>query len=231
MTFQEALSVLEITRTTTQAEATKAYKDLIRIWHPDNFAMKPDLLEKANSKTKQVNEAWEVFSRGETFQESPSSNNQASSARPAQKTTGEKAKGVMWKILGGLLVLIPIYYFQGRFDNPDQKIEKQLLQVANTTNSTLPMTLDSETVLTTTIPGPGRKFSYYYTVVNYTKAEVNVDYIKGLKPNLINGLKSAFLTDKTMKYFLDNSVVLDYVYKDKIGSVITTIEILPSEYK
>ena len=105
----------------------------------------------------------------------------------------------------------------GKFDSPDQKVEKQLVQMSNTTNKNLPLTLDSETVLATTLPGPGRKFTYFYSVVNYAKGEVNLDYFSGLKPGMVTNLKSAFKTDAGMKYMFDNQVTVDYVYKDKLG--------------
>jgi curved DNA-binding protein CbpA len=133
MNFQEALGVLEISPQVTYEEASKAYKDLIRIWHPDNFGMKPDLLAKANSKTKQINEAWEVYQRdrGQGFSNNSSSSGSTYSQGPDKKPQKNEW---LWRIVGGLIVIIPIYFFMGKFDSPDQKVEKQLVQMSNTSS-------------------------------------------------------------------------------------------------
>ncbi|MDO8747360.1 MAG: DnaJ domain-containing protein [Thermodesulfovibrionales bacterium] len=40
-------------------EAKEAYKDLVKVWHPDRFAHDPTLQQKAQEKLKEINEAYE----------------------------------------------------------------------------------------------------------------------------------------------------------------------------
>ena len=42
-------------------EARKqAYKDLVKVWHPDRFAHDPRLQQKAQEKLQEINEAYET---------------------------------------------------------------------------------------------------------------------------------------------------------------------------
>lgn len=50
--------VLEVQRTSTEAEIKKAYKKLALKWHPDK---NPDNLEEANRKFREISEAYEVL--------------------------------------------------------------------------------------------------------------------------------------------------------------------------
>ena len=45
-------------------ELKAAYRDLIKVWHPDRFGHDPRLKEKAQEKLKEINEAYEELSSG-----------------------------------------------------------------------------------------------------------------------------------------------------------------------
>ncbi|GAA6618495.1 hypothetical protein NUACC26_043060 [Scytonema sp. NUACC26] len=57
MSIEEAYSVLELKPGASQAEIKHAYRNLVKIWHPDNF---PQTLQKqeAEEKIKLINEAY-----------------------------------------------------------------------------------------------------------------------------------------------------------------------------
>ena len=58
--MKEPYSVLGITPNATDEEVTKAYKELAKKYHPDNFQNSP-LLEFANEKMQEINEAYDLI--------------------------------------------------------------------------------------------------------------------------------------------------------------------------
>jgi hypothetical protein len=88
---------------------------------------------------------------------------------------------------------------------------KVLSQVASKMNQTLPMMLDAETELSTTI-GLDGKLEYHYRLVNYTAEQIDTAILMPkLRANSINGSCSK----KETRILLNNGVVLESVYYDK----------------
>jgi len=56
--FEDYCSVLGVDVNVTREQLKKAYRDLVRIWHPDRFANDPRLQEKADAKLKEINDAY-----------------------------------------------------------------------------------------------------------------------------------------------------------------------------
>jgi len=54
-------AILELDPGASKEEIRHAYKDLIKVWHPDRFLKDPPLQEKAEEKTKLINEAYEIL--------------------------------------------------------------------------------------------------------------------------------------------------------------------------
>lgn len=57
--MKDPYSVLGVSRSATDDEIKKAYRDLARKYHPDNYQQDPNLAELASEKMKEVNEAYE----------------------------------------------------------------------------------------------------------------------------------------------------------------------------
>ncbi len=55
--------VLEVLPTATDEEIRAKYHDLVRRYHPDNFANNPTAAEMAEEKMKEINEAYETITR------------------------------------------------------------------------------------------------------------------------------------------------------------------------
>ena len=51
-------AILEPQEAANEPEVRKAYRDLIKIWHPDRFAHDPALQRKAEEKTKNINKTY-----------------------------------------------------------------------------------------------------------------------------------------------------------------------------
>ena len=52
---------LNLEPTATRAEIDRAYKDLVKVWHPDRFTHNPSLRAKAEQKLKRINIAYQFI--------------------------------------------------------------------------------------------------------------------------------------------------------------------------
>lgn len=80
MLTKEALDVLALRPGATPTEIKEAYRDLVKVWHPDRFGSDARLREKAEDKLKQLNDAYRVL---QSDLVSGSSRDDTSSARYA----------------------------------------------------------------------------------------------------------------------------------------------------
>jgi DnaJ domain len=58
---KEALDVLALRPGATSVEIKEAYRDLVKVWHPDRFGTDARLREKAEDKLKEINKAYRVL--------------------------------------------------------------------------------------------------------------------------------------------------------------------------
>jgi len=58
---KEALDVLALRPGATSVEIKEAYRDLVKVWHPDRFGSDARLRQKAEGKLKQINRAYLVL--------------------------------------------------------------------------------------------------------------------------------------------------------------------------
>lgn len=54
--------ILEVPSTASGEDIQRAYRQLVQVWHPDRFQGHPELLQRAEKKTKQLNEAFRHLS-------------------------------------------------------------------------------------------------------------------------------------------------------------------------
>ncbi|MFB2637074.1 hypothetical protein ACE02P_03435 [Shewanella bicestrii] len=85
-----------------------------------------------------------------------------------------------------------------------------LMEVANKVNSNLPMTIDSETELLSTV-GFKNSFTYKYKLINYDVAEMNVEMFKN---EMIPKLQNSVCTSESMSEFRKMKIVVKYSYSD-----------------
>ena len=105
--------------------------------------------------------------------------------------------------------------------------DEQLMAIASELNKSCPIVVDSETRLDNSIGGPDKSFTYNYTLINYSKEEIDIDYfVSILRPSILNNVK----TNPDLATFRDKKIEMKYSYKDKNGVFITKIIIKPEEY-
>src|SRR4030095_11043958 len=125
-------------------ELKKAYRDLVKVWHPDRFGGNPPLQRKAQEKLKQVNLAYERLQLRLTAAASANTRRERSTAKrtrappppprpptdpgttrsrsgdwPGAPVERIRASRPAWFVLGGLLALVLACGFPGgRFKTP-----------------------------------------------------------------------------------------------------------------
>src|SRR5450756_2599612 len=80
------------------------------------------------------------------------------------------------------------YYAVQHFLNPRKAaaFDKALVQISSDMNKNLPMMVDSETRLDSTVAGPGNRITYIYTIVNHAKSEMDISVLKQtVRPQII----------------------------------------------
>ena len=110
----------------------------------------------------------------------------------------------------------------------DNSFDKQLLQTAEEINKNCPIMVDKHTRLDNTLGGPGRRFTYNYTFVNFSADDLDKDeFISRMKLNMVNNIK----TNKDMEALRNKNVKMIYVYKSKDQKEFARIVVSPSDYK
>jgi hypothetical protein len=59
----QAYAMLEMSPGASPAEVKQAYRDLVKVWHPDRFSHDADLHRKAQEKMKALNDAYQHLRR------------------------------------------------------------------------------------------------------------------------------------------------------------------------
>jgi len=107
--------------------------------------------------------------------------------------------------------------------DPNDRLKK----IAEETNKLLPMTLDSETRLDSTV-GFNNTFTYIYTLTNYSFDEINA---AALEENLAQKVLNNYCTSSDMKQFVDHGVTVNFRYLGKAGKQILNLSHQPSDCK
>ena len=91
-----ALHALDLATGATETEIRKAYRVLVKVWHPDRFQGDEKLSEAAEAKLKEINSAFEFLTststeRGPWRPPSRAAEDEESSTSQAESATGEPA--------------------------------------------------------------------------------------------------------------------------------------------
>ncbi len=57
--MEKYYKILDINTNATEQDVKQAYRDLVKVWHPDRFTHDPKLRKKAEEKLKEINEAYQ----------------------------------------------------------------------------------------------------------------------------------------------------------------------------
>ena len=106
--------------------------------------------------------------------------------------------------------------------------DKELMKTAEEINKNCPIMVDKHTRLDNVMGGPGREFTYNYTLVDFGADDLDKDkFISLMKPKILNNVK----TNKDMEGFRNKNVEIVYVYKSKDNKEMARIVVSPGDYK
>jgi hypothetical protein len=112
--LSKAYELLGVKPGVSSTELKAAHRDLAKVWHPDRFVHDPRLQEKAQEKLKEINEAYELLSSGQTPRPAPPPPRTAETVytTPVYTAAVERRstpRGGSWK--SGLVVLMFLAVF------------------------------------------------------------------------------------------------------------------------
>jgi Tfp pilus assembly major pilin PilA len=107
----------------------------------------------------------------------------------------------------------------------DEVWEARLQATAEEVNKGLPKTLDKATRMESSVVGPGRKFTYLYTMVNLSRESINDSQMEKFSKII----KNRACTMKELEEFFINKTVVGYRYNDMDGKLIQQIDVHPSD--
>ena len=132
----------------------------------------------------------------------------------------------MLSLVFGVLVIAFILYRVQK--NTKENIAIELHQTVEELNKITPLKVDEFTRLDSVSSFKRKSLTYYYTLLQVNKSEVNIDSIKNyLKPNIIKSVKNS----NELRVYKTNNISMNYIYYDLNGAFITAIEVTPELYK
>ena len=146
---------------------------------------------------------------------------------------------IVWKVLGfiGLLAVLAIAngivkevnrsaIKTASSERNDMGTDEALRQASNNLNSGLPLMIDKETRLESTMPGPGKRWTHLYTLVSVNSSEVTQQQLQyALGANIKNGV----CTNKEMADFVKSGVQIVYRYRGSDGGIIGDVVVNPQD--
>ncbi|MGG5507349.1 MULTISPECIES: zinc-ribbon domain-containing protein [unclassified Myroides] len=141
----------------------------------------------------------------------------------------KKAKKINLGVLLGIVIGVAVVGFAvNYFSKSSVAIDQKLSIVASEINKNCPMVIDQDIRLDNTVAMPNKTFQYNYTLINYEKAQLNMDVVEEtLFPTLLENAK----TNPDMKEMREAEVTISYYYKDKKGEFVTKYVITPAMYQ
>ncbi|MGV8964072.1 MAG: hypothetical protein ACOH2V_11930 [Candidatus Saccharimonadaceae bacterium] len=128
--------------------------------------------------------------------------------------------------IAGITIIVMLLLVECTTNN--DILHKQLNDMASNINKSTPVFMDQHTRFDSIGVTKENVFQYYYTIVNIDNPR---EMLKDQKMNLIENMKEAFATDKSLRVFSENDVTIEYIYRDTTNIIVDIITLTPSIYK
>ena len=120
--------ILGVPEVASKDEIKQAYKDLVKVWHPDRFSGDSRLQQKAQEKLKVINEAYDALIRTRPSQKKYSRPPSYSGASYASRSGSSKSTWFKWShlwhaLIGIFLAIILLGLAMNVFNNSISGVE------------------------------------------------------------------------------------------------------------
>ncbi len=109
----------------------------------------------------------------------------------------------------------------------NKEINKILNETALDINISTPVMIDNNTLFDGATVSADNVFTYNYTVLNTSNPD---SLIKEVESVLKEKIKQEYATNPQLAFFKQNNVVVEYVYNDENGQIISVFRLNPDDY-
>ena len=131
------------------------------------------------------------------------------------------------KLFPHCIIIALMIQFSGCNQN-NSKVHSELVKISAEMNQNSPVMVDDYTRLDSTAFSAVNDIIYYYTLMNHPDIKA---FYNSRVAELKSTIKSQIKENPQFQYFRENSLSLQYVYRDSLGNQIDKIVISPKDYK
>lgn len=129
------------------------------------------------------------------------------------------------KLVFSMIVILLLVQCTG---NSDNRLHKELVRRATELNQSTPVILDQHTRFDSVGVTKDNVFQYYYTITNTSNPQQLISF---QKEEMIQQIDKIYATDRSLQFFVENSIVMEYIYRDTMQHLIDIIRIETANYK
>ena len=132
-----------------------------------------------------------------------------------------------YKILKYIFVIaISLLLIQCNSDK--KKLNRELTKIAAEWNRSTPVALEAHTRFDSVGVTPDNVFQYYYTITNIENPQ---KLIASYKNEMLEKMDKIYATDRSLQFFVENRVTMEYIYRDTMQNVVDVITIETDKYR
>lgn len=113
-------------------------------------------------------------------------------------------------------------------NNSEKRLHKELVKRAAELNQSTPVVLDQYTRFDSVGVTKENVFQYFYTI---TYTDNPRALITTKKEEMMQAMDKMYVTDRALQFFVTNSVVMEYIYRDQEQNVVDIITIESEKYR
>lgn len=109
-----------------------------------------------------------------------------------------------------------------------EELHQELTKIAAELNISAPTVLDAHMRFDSVGVSSDNVFGYYYTIANIENPR---ELIANKKVDILKDMDGALSTDRTLQFYIQNKVTMQFIYRDTLQNVIDVITIETDKYK
>ena len=109
-----------------------------------------------------------------------------------------------------------------------KKLNRELTKIAAEWNRSTPVALEAHTRFDSVGVTPDNLFQYYYTITNIENPQ---KLIASYKNEMLEKMDKIYATDRSLQFFVENRVTMEYIYRDTMQNVVDVITIETDKYR